>query len=81
MCDHQAQTVRTAIDILLALGLVTETKTHSVIEIEWNTAQESALARIEQVTRECCELRRKRQEIEREIGRLNSVLEQTLPRS
>jgi hypothetical protein len=69
--------VRTAIDILLALGLATETKTRSMIVVEWKRDQENALARIEQVTNECSELRQEHQVIQSEIDLLNFALEQS----
>jgi hypothetical protein len=71
---QKAQMIRSAIDILLGLGVVTATRTPSSTEIMWDLDQEDVLKNTEDGTKEYWELTNDIADLENEIARLNEQL-------
>jgi hypothetical protein len=73
---HKSQMIRTAIDILLALGIVKSTGNQATIEITWDQRQEQALKTTEDSTKEYYRLTKEIEDFDGEVEVLNQQLEE-----
>jgi hypothetical protein len=73
--NHQSQMVRTAIDVLLGLGLVMQTGKGGTIEIQWNSVQANALFGTASNIAEARRLEHEIQHMDKEIAGLREKMQ------
>jgi hypothetical protein len=71
---HKSQMIRTAIDILLAVGIVKSTVGRPIIEIEWDSEQEALLKKPKETTAEYLRLLDEVKALDREIQQINDQI-------
>jgi hypothetical protein len=72
--------VRTAIDILMATGVIKQTRRDQAIEIMWNPAQEMALLMCAANTQACVRMRAEIAEMDTAIADLRGILQRKAQR-
>jgi hypothetical protein len=71
---HKSQMIRTAIDILMAVGIVKSIVGRPIIEIEWDSEQETLLKRPKETTGEYLRLMAELKDLDQEIQQVTDQL-------